>query len=194
MNRLLDRRDKDGAFEGWATLRGTWRHGHLDVEDQRAERPVRARQGERWIDPPCQQPPGGWPAGGELELPAAHESLELAGAIVATTIFRPVGRGPVLVVAATQPLRVADELVPLLGDRVCIISSRYTAQAVETVRRQINRSFTAWQAYLSGTTSDDGGQVLLTLELVRVVPVVVDQALIWPYGLVAVQPWLAPAT
>lgn len=191
-NRLLGRRDKEGAYEGWATLTGAWRNGLLDVDDQRPERPHHRSEEIAWTAPPCREPSGGWPAGGELELPDAHEALVLARTVVASTIFRPVDRGPVLVVAASDPQLVADELVPLLGGRVCIVKTRYTAQEVDAVRHEIDANFEAWQACTSGTTSDSGGQVLLTLELVRVVPEVVERASAWPGHLVAVRPWLTP--
>lgn len=191
--RLLDRREKDGAREGWGTLTGRWREHGLDVMSQRRERPVARVRDHRWVCPPCPQPEGGWPAAEDVDVPPAYERLQSSGAAVHATVFRPAAHSAVLVVAAADPVAVTDELVPLLGDRVCVISSRYTRVEVDTVRQEIMGGFAGWQAYASGTTSDAQGQPHLTLDVVRVLPDLVHRARQWPPGLVAVNAWLAPS-
>jgi len=190
--RLLDRREKDGALEGWATLAGRWSENGLAVVDQRLERPVAPARDQRWVFPPCPEPERGWSAGGDVDVPAAYERLQSSGAAVHATVFRPAAHSAVLVVAATDPVAVTDELVPLLGDRVCVITSRYTRVEVDTVRQELMADFAGWQAYASGTTSDAQGQPVLTLDVVRVLPDLVDRARHWPPRLVAVNAWLAP--
>lgn len=190
--KLLDRRMKDGASEGWATLAGRWREGEFAVVDQRLDRPGPPAHDQRWVLPPCPEPERGWPAGEDVQVPAAYEALQSSGAAVQATVFRPTTRSTVLVVAAANPARVTDELVPLLGDQVCVITSRYSREEVDTVRQEIMAGFAGWQAYASGTTSDLGGQPLLTLDVVRVLPDLVDRARHWPPRLVAVHAWLAP--
>lgn len=190
--RLLDRREKDGAWEGWATLTGHWRQGGLAVVDQRLERPVAPVHDQRWVLPPCPQPEQGWPIGEDVHVPAAYETLKSSGAAVHATVFRPTARSAVLVVAAADPATVTGELAPLLGDRLCVVTSRYTSVEVDTVRHQIMAEFASWQAYGSGTTTDVQGQPVLTLDVVRVFPDLVDRARHWPPRLVAVNAWLAP--
>jgi len=178
--RLLDRREKDGASEGWVTLTGRWRKDELAVVDQRLERPVPPAYGQRWVFPPCPEPEQGWPVGEDVHVPAAYETLQASGAAVHATVFRPTARSAVLVVAAADPAMVTDELVPLLGDRVYVIASRYTRVEVDSVREEIMAHFAGWQAYSSGTTSDVQGQPVLTLDVVRVLPDLVDRARHWP--------------
>lgn len=190
--RLLDRREKDGASEGWATLIGHWLEDELAVVGQRLERPVQQAHDQRWVFPPCPQPEQGWPIGEDVHVPAAYAPLESSGAAVHATVFRPTARSAVLVVAAADSATVTDELVPLLGDRLCVIASRYTRVEVDRVRQEIMTDFASWQAYGSGTTSDVQGQPVLTLDVVRVLPDLVDRARHWPPRLVAVNAWLAP--
>jgi len=190
--RLLNRREKDGASEGWATLTGRWREGEFAVVDQRLDRPVPPARDQRWVFPPCPEPERGWPSGEDVHVPAAYEALQSSGAAVQATVFRPTTRSAVLVVAAADPATVTEELVPLLGDQVCVIASRYTREEVDTVRQEIMADFAGWQAYASGTTSDVQGQLILTLDVVRVLPDLVARARHWPPRLVAVTAWLAP--
>ena len=111
--------------------------------------------------------------------------------MVQLTVFRPAAGGPVLVVAATDPSRAERVLRPLLGDRVRVVRSRYDPDDVAAVRQAVRRPPASWAVTASGETSDGGGQLLVELDVVRVLPDLVAAARPWPPGLVRVRPWLA---
>jgi len=188
---LLDRREKQGAVEGWAVLEGSWQGDGLRVLAQRAVRPP-AQSYPDWTTPPCPEPPAGWPVGDELELPPAYEELRAVGLVVNGTIFHPLGRGPVLVVAATYPARVAAVLGPQMGQRLCVIRSNYRVDEVDSVRRQVADRFHGWKMYASGDGSAGDGQIVLEIHLVRVLPEMARWATEVPDGLLRVIPWLGP--
>lgn len=190
-SRLLDRRQRDGALEGWVTLGGTWHGDALEVEDQRLDRPAPERGRDR-TSPPCDPPAGGWPRGPSVRLPPEFQALLASGAAVGATVFHPAPGTQVVVVASADGPAVSDLLAPLLGDRLCVVPSRYRRDQVEATRAEIGRHFRAWQLSSCGETSDDEGQVRVTVEVARVLPELVDRARHWPSGLVEVIAWLAP--
>jgi hypothetical protein len=65
---VLDRHQKDGATEGWATVECIWSAETRQAIEQRAERPT-VVQHPSWTEPPCPSPAGGWPGGEAFMLP-----------------------------------------------------------------------------------------------------------------------------
>lgn len=190
--RLQGRRRVGDRAEGVARLRGRWQDGRLHVLEEAAPDPPPGPGARAWTSPPGPVPPGGWPEGPEPHAPGVVDGLRDEGLVVQLTVFRPAVGGPVLVVAATDPSRVEQVLHPLLGDRVRAVRSRYAPADVTAVRQALARPPAAWAVTASGETSDAGGQLLLELDVVRVLPDLAAAARAWPPGLVRVRPWLAP--
>lgn len=188
---LADRRSKDGGVEGWAALGGLWRADHLAVSEQNPARPVRRQHRSGWERPPCDPPPGGWPHGPTDADPDPGPPEDIPEA-VAVTLFRPSTTQVVLVVATTEPALAEAVLRPLYGPAVCIVPSGWTAQSVDRVQADLRRHWADWTLYVSGRTSSHAGQAVVTAELVRVLPEMVDWAASIPEGLLEVDAWLTP--
>lgn len=214
---LADRREQQGAIEGWATLTGTWQQDRLVVGGQDPPNPAR-RAWVRWKQPPCPPPAGGWPEGDldenldlapELEPAASRIRASMTGdaddsldpppqalapydAITSIAIFRPSRRRAVLVVAAGDPQRVEAALRPHYGARLCVVPSRWTHAQIDDVTRRLPAQTRPWMIYEWGRSVGEGGQALVVAYCVRVLPAFAGWASAVPPGLLSVTPWLAP--
>jgi hypothetical protein len=102
LSALHDRFDKDGATEGFATLRGRWDAGALHVTDQGPPQwPVDPRR--QWEDPPCPAPAGGWPHGRENENLELPDELVNDSAVATLLMVRPSATQVVLTVVSRDP-------------------------------------------------------------------------------------------
>lgn len=190
LDRLVDRREKEGAIEGWAHLEGIWTQQDLDVLDQQPPR----RQSTNEVShssPPCDPPAGGWPVGQpdenlDVERAQGDEVLQLA-------TFRPSARQAVLVVTSDDPELTTHRLAPVFGDRLCVVRSKWLRAQVEAVRRDVKANMRDWTAYAGSLGNVDAhGQVTLSVDVVRMMPSLATYAEQVPDGLLIVNPWLAP--
>jgi len=111
---------------------------------------------------------------------------------VQVTMFSPPGRGQVPVISASDPELAESKLRPVCGQRLCVVPSRYTQAQVDAVRADIHSHFQDWQAYSSGLTSGEDGQIVVTLSLVLLTPAIAAWAEQVPDRLLAPNPWLVP--
>ena len=189
---VLDRHEKDGAIEGWATVECIWSADTLQAIEQRAERPT-VVQHPSWTEPPCPPPADGWPSGDAFMLPPElHQELEAAGLLLNMTLFHPPGAGPVLVIAASDPDAVIARLGTFATSRICVVRSRYSRAEIIDVRQELRARFDDWRSFGSGQTSSADGQIRFFVQVVRVVPELAAWAANVSEGLLKVRPWLAP--
>lgn len=147
-------------------------------------------------DPPVPAPQGGWPAverRGDIELSYDLGDLADTGAAVAITLFHPGSNQAVLVVAAADLAVVEARLRPQLGTSLCVIPSRWTKDQLDDVRGQLHQRWQQWNLYQLGPQHAEDGQAHISARLVRVLPEIATWAASLPSGLVALEPWLAPA-
>ena len=189
---LAGRFEDDGAVEGFATLTGIWSAGQLRVQRQAIPSPGDARF-PRWVMPPCPAPADGWPRHGDENVRCDLGDLRDTGAAVAVTVFRPGQDQAVLVVAAADPDAVETRLRPQLGERLCVVASRWTTAELDAVRDHLHAHHRAWNLLqLSPTTSGDG-QACIAAKLTRVLPEVALWAASIPAGILSLEPWLRHA-
>lgn len=190
LDRLVRRREKQEAIEGWAYLEGIWTQHQLDVVDQQPPRPPSLDDVDH-SQPPCRPPNGGWPMGD------TDENLDVEQAqgdeVVHLATFRPSARQAVLVVTSDDPELTTRRLAPVYGDRLCVVRSTWSRAQIETVRRELKAHMRDWSAYIGGFGSSDAhGQVRFELDVVQVLPALAEYAEQVPAGLLLVKPWLAP--
>jgi hypothetical protein len=192
LNRLDRRQSTDGAVEGWACLSGTFRDGTLVVADQWCGGEGARRSTPQWSVPPCDSPPGGWPVGeADTNLEIAED---LVGAeVVAVTMFRPSSRQIVAVMASDDPALTRRRLGGALGDRLCVVQSKWSGDQVRNVRGALDTNHDAWLLYSCGATASADGQRQLTVKVVHVTSGFAEFAATVPEGLLIVEPWLTPA-
>lgn len=195
-----DHRERGGVVEGWATLDGTWAAGRLTVNRQSAQRPARDADDDDfpdWAEPPCRPPADGWPRWAKAERRDNLEfdigDLRETGAAVAVTTFRPGRRQAVLVVAAADADAVEAGLRPHLGDRLCIVPSRWTRAELRAVHDQLSGSWDDWRLYGLAEINTGDGQARITANLTRVLPAIAAWAAPLPQDILTLRPWLAPA-
>lgn len=144
---LADRREKDGAVEGRATLTGTWSDGRLVVEEQEPPQPRPGSEDAQIIgsthysptDSPCPLPEG-------LPPTDLHENLDHAaaareeffrlhpGSDAFSALRRPAPDQVVyaLGVQGDAERQDAERLLrPVLGERLCLVDARVTPEQVE---------------------------------------------------------------
>lgn len=194
----LSRREqhRDGTVFGWAALVGVWRNGRISVDEQGAADGDSPDRMPRWTQPPCDPPEGGWPLiaehlrGGDVALdwPEDREGPE----VVNVTIFRPGPDRAVAVIASSDPEATRRRLGPSLGDRLCVVASRWTRTQVDKVRDELGRG--DWPVYSHGETSDEAGQLVVSVEIQQVTEPFAAFAARTPDGLLDVQPWLRPVS
>ena len=193
MAQVLDRREKDGAIEGWATIDAIWNDDNLRAVAQRPERP-HIDQHPGWTEPPCPPPDNGWPSGDAFMLPPElHRELDSDGLVLNMTLFHPKRAGPVLVIAASDPHDVTARLGTFASSRICVVQSRYTRDEISQVRQELRARFNEWRCFRSGQTSSADGQIRFEVAVVRVVPEFARWALNASEGLVKARAWLSPA-
>jgi hypothetical protein len=189
---VLDRREKDGAIEGWATVECVWNADTLHAIEQRAERPPVIHH-PRWTEPPCPPPADGWPGGHAFMLPPElHHELAAAGLSLNMTLFHPTGSGPVLVIAASDPDAVIARLGTFATPRICVVQSRYSRAEIVDMRQELQARFIDRRSFGSGQTSSADGQIRFFVQVVRVVPELAAWAANVSEGLLEVHAWLAP--
>ena len=191
---VSDRFERGGAVEGWALVTGTWAGEQLHVEQQAAPPPLGAWR-PRSVDPPCPPPPQGWPIvlrRGDVELSHDLGDLELTGAAVAVTIFRPGPNRVVLVVAAGDVAAAEARLRPQLGDSLCVVPSRWTKAQLDAVGDYLHYQWEPWGLYELGQHNTGDGQPHMAAKLVRVLPEVAAWAATLPKNILLLEPWLMP--
>jgi hypothetical protein len=193
LDAVASRVERDGVVEGRAGLVGQWLGDRIRVHHQSAERPERPAAG--WVVPPCAAPAGDWPRSPD-EYPNSHvdlEDLEQTGAAVMVTVFRPGPRQSVLVVAAADVAAVEERLRPRLLDGLCVVPSRCTRAHVEATQQHVLDVWQRWGVCGCGRTSDEQGQAVVTVDLVRVTDEIAGWVDAQLAGLVELEPWLLPA-
>lgn len=189
LERISERRSKDGATEGWARLGGVWREDRLIVDEQGVDADGAPDLVTSWTVPPCAPPVGGWPRG---EIDHDSDLWEGADEIIAVTMFRPSSRRVVAVIASDDPALTRSRLGARLGNRLCVVPSRWTRAQVAEVRAQLHAHFDDWALFESGESASSDGQLEISIQVVRVLPALADFAAGVPEGLLVVDPWLVP--
>jgi hypothetical protein len=190
-----DRYELSGDVEGWATVTGVWTGAELRIERQSRRQPE-ADRGPRWDTPPCPPPAGGWPHGmngrytDNLEFDLGD--LEETGAAVTVVIFRPGENQAVLVVAAADPAAVEARLRPQLGQRLCVVPSRWSKRDLDLVRGHLHDHWDDWNLLGLGVTASEEAQAQVTAKLARMLPQTATWAATLPPGIVSLDPWLVP--
>lgn len=193
LERLSRWRQKDGTTEGWACLGGTWDGDRLIVREQGPDTNGSPGPTAIWELPPCPPPPGGWPRGGIDENIELEDDEDLDGPeVVAVTLFRPSSRQVVAVIASEDPSLTRRRLGASLGERLCVVPSKWTRAQVLDVRGQLDDHSHEWALFGCGESRGEDGQVQISAEVVRVLPAFAEFAAGVPDGLLAVDPWLAP--
>jgi hypothetical protein len=189
LSRLAKRWEKDGAVEGWATLRGTWHDEELTVTEQGPPGyPTDRDEVPRWEVPPGDPQQGGWPRGRYDDV--LGDDMDLEGEeTVTVVIFRPSRRSEVVVIASEAPDVTKARLEPHLGRHLCVVQSRWTRAQVNDVREQLHAR-ARWITSAEGATED--AQARITAELVFVSADVSAYATTVPDDLLSVSVWLTP--
>jgi len=168
------------------TVVGTWRSDAIEVSSFSRYAPPASV--ERWTKPPCPPPEGGWPRGPRDVRPNVDFSDLLAsGAAVTVAIFWPSRTQAVIVVAASDIAAVEAELRPLLGERLCVVPSRWSRAELAAARAPVEARFDEWPLQSVGESVDDAGQAQLHVNLVRVTPDVVAWADGVPDGMLVLE-------
>lgn len=182
-----------GAIPGWTTLTGRWLGQAIAVLAQSPEPPPGTRPEQpRWTEPPCPVPPGGWPVGGEDTIGQIPRDLKDSGAVVTSVLFRPAPDRVVLVVAASDVQRVEERLRPTLGDRLCVVPSRWRKDQLDEVRGVILKHWTDWDVYMMSSPTDDDAQTHIHPSLLRVLPDMASWAESLPDDILQVSATLRP--
>jgi hypothetical protein len=193
---VQDRFEQDGAVEGLATVTGVWSGEQLQVERQTRPKPSPWPVAvPRWATPPCPPPPGGWPIvvqRGDVRLEYDLGDLRDTGAAVAVTIFRPGRNQVVLAVAAADLAAVEARLRPQLGDRLCVVLSRWTKAQLDEVRSYLHEHSQQWNLPRWGPQNTEDGQVYIAARLTRMLPEIAAWAAPLPSGILTLEPWLTP--
>jgi hypothetical protein len=192
---LSNRRERDGAVEGFAALTGIWSASQLRVETQAPPEPD--PPDVRWRTPPCPAPEGGWPrltwGRGDKNLAYDLGDLRETGAAVAVAHFRPSEDQAVLVVAAADVDAVEAQLRSQLGQLLCVIVSTWTTDELEAVRAHLHAHHEEWNLYQWGPDVTSQGQAQITALLTRVLPPIAVWADTLPAGILDLRPWLGRA-
>jgi hypothetical protein len=191
---VAQRYELDGDLEGWAAIDGIWTGSELRAGRHSRRRPE-PDPTPAWRTPPCPPPPGGWPHGtnyaGNLDFDLGD--LSDSGAAVTVVMFRPGAGRAVLVVAAADPEAVEARLRPQLGQRLCVVPSRWARHDIDAVRGHLRRHWEDWNIYQSAVAASEDAQALVTASLAQVLPEIAAWAATLPAGILTLKPWLVPA-
>ena len=161
----------DGDIEGWATAGGVWTGSELRIDRHSRRRPEPDPR-PAWTPRRARRQAGGWANGtnyaGNLDFDLGD--LSDSGAAVMVVMFRPGAGQAVLVVAAADPEAVEARLRPQLGQRLCVVPSRWTKDEIEAVRGHLRHHWQDWNIYQFGVTASEDAQALVTASLTRVLP------------------------
>lgn len=189
---VAGRYERDGHIDGSAEVTGEWLGPGIRVEEQRVHAEPYS-EGPRWTVPPCPPPPSGWPRGQRDEnLEFDLGDLETTGAAVTFALFRPSPDQTVLVVAARDPAAVEAHLRRQMGDRLCVVPSRWTKAQLDDTLNYLHARLKQWGIYEIGQGVDEHAQAFIGAKLVRVTSEIAHWADQRPHGLVTLDPWLTP--
>lgn len=118
-------------------------------------------------------------------------ALEDAEAIM-VSIFRPDPERSVLVVAATDIPAVEAQLRPQLGDRLCVVASRWTRRQLDHMHEYLWARSESWGVYETGFSCDEQAQAVMITKLVRVTDEIASWADNQAAGLITLKPCLTP--
>jgi hypothetical protein len=199
LDSLVQRREKEGAVEGYADVRGTYRADAVTVNEQTAATQP-APTGLLPDRPPCPPPSGGWPLGAadrNLDTDAADEYMAAhPGAVMQIAILRPSDTQAVMyLLTAVDPAPVRTALAASYPNDLCAAQSRWTPSQVKTARSHIEHLAlpTGGPIYEWGEQLTPDGDVVVDVHLARVTDDVVAALADDPPGLIALNPWLKPA-
>jgi hypothetical protein len=98
----------------------------------------------------------------------------------------------VAVVAASDAHRVEQLLRPRLGQRLCVVPSKWTRAQIDSTRDGALARFADNLLYRVGETVDNDGQALVDAATVRVDQALYDWTTELPPGLLHLDVWLVP--
>lgn len=212
---LAERREKDGAIEGLATLTGTYRGGRLVVEQQ--EQPSSPTRSDRFSGPPpCEAPEGGWPRDpgllfgpghepeGDVNMMAEQPAMDRyrakhPGDIVQIALLRPFQDSVLMGVSAVNEAaaaRAEEALRSTYGKRLCVVVSRFTRAQITAAQDEIRvGSDEGTRLGVMGGAGEgvsDDLQVEVGYDVVMVTEELQRRAQKHPPGLLVLRPWLVP--
>jgi hypothetical protein len=129
----------------------------------------------------------------DLDIDLGELTLITAGAVIDAAQFRPPVLRLVLVVTATDAETETRQLSPRLGNRLCVVASRFTQSQLAEARHVLDSHATQWQLLTWGRGVDEQRQPFLFATPFRVITELADWADDLPTGLVRFDPVFAPA-
>lgn len=217
LSALVDRREKEGAVEGRATLTGTYRNGMLVVEQQ--DQPGLTTPGQEEQAPvPCTAPEGGWPRDasllrgpgyepeGDSNMMAQQPAMDRYRAahpsdIVTLALLRPFPDSVLMGVSAVggaAAARAVEALRPAYGERLCVVVSRFTRAQVTAAQEEVRvGSDDARRLGVTGGAGEgvsDDLQVEVGYDVVMINAELQRRSQKHPPGLLVLRPWLVPAS
>jgi len=188
---------------GYPYLTGAYRSGTFYVTSQSPHGPSGEPAGSSFGTPPCAAPPDGWvrtsrTAAQERSL---REYSKLAGHhdLVGIAFF---DHGSILTVASSDPARTRAVLGRYWPRQLCVVRARYSrallnaeaAKMVALLKPPTSPAAAAygWPSGGGGTTVNDRGQPMTTLEVLLITPELRAYLRRQPPGLVRVQATLRP--
>lgn len=184
----------DGGIPGWATVTGTWLGDAILVHEQDPRPPRDHRPDNPSIpptNPPCPEPPGGWPAGTPDDILTHHlPDLVRSENCVATAFFPPRPGSTVVVVAVSDVAAAEQAWRPRLGERLGIVPSRWSTAELEAVTSTLCEHWDEWT--ISHIARPTGEHLQSTVEprLFRVTPGMAAWAAALPDGILDPRPSL----
>jgi len=97
------------------------------------------------------------------------------------------------VVAAADPAAVEARLRPQLGQRLCVVPSRWAKRDLDLARSHLRDHWDDWSIYSLGVEVSEEAQAQVTAKLARVLPPTAAWAATLPPGILSLDPWLVPA-
>jgi len=184
----------NNAIPWAATVIGTWLGDAIKVEAQRPYEPPQQVRVTDWTTPPCPPPPRGWAHGPHNHNPSFDRGdLLNTGAAVTVVTFRPSIDQTVVVVAATDTKAVEAHLRPQLGNRLCVVSSRWTRAQLDQIRRHFTDRWDELGVETVGEHADEYAQPSIEVQLLRVTDELADWADTLPDAILKMTPSLVPA-